>query len=128
MNQRTAVETEQILRFEEQIREANLRRDRDMIGPLLADDFIFTSGRGRWGKEQWLANVVRWQIQRLDFEDVEYRSRGAVVVFLARVVLDATLDGQDRSGQLYVTDIWANEAGRWQMLSRQWTPAPERPT
>jgi len=98
-------------------------RDRDdlTLNRLMADDFMFTSERGRWGKTQFIENTRRWQLAGMDFQDVLVRDFGTVVVYQARVGLRARLDGREMSGEWYLTDIWVNRGAGWQVVARQWS-------
>jgi hypothetical protein len=96
-------------------------RDDTTLDRLMADDFVFIDERGRWGKERFIANVRRWDIVGMDFEDVLVRDYEPVAVMHARVGLRARLDGREMSGEWYVTDLWVRRDGSWQVVSRQWS-------
>ena len=100
-------------------------RDRDdaTLTRLVADDFTFTSERGRWGRTRFIENTRRWQLVRMDFQDVLVREFGAVAVYQARVGLLAQLDGREMSGEWYLMDIWVNRGAGWQVVARQWSRA-----
>lgn len=100
-------------------------RDRDeaTLNRVMADDFTFTSERGRWGKTQFIENTRRWQLVSMDFRDVLVRDFGTVAVYQARVGLLAKLDGREMSGEWYLTDIWVHRGAGWQVVARQWSRA-----
>ena len=100
-------------------------RDRDdaTMNRLMADDFTFTSERGRWGKAQFIENTRRWQLVGMEFEDVLVRGYGPVRVMQARVALRAQLDGQEMSGESYLTDVWVDHRTDWRVVARQWSRA-----
>ena len=120
MKEPSAAAIEHVLHLNQQISDGLRKHETAALGTLLADDFVFTTSRGRWGKERWLANVARWQYSD-EFLDIDPRDYGSVVVLHAHLIIRATLDGQDRSGEQYLTDIWAHRDNRWQLVARQWT-------
>ena len=105
----------------------NAIRDRDdaVLAGLVTDDFVFTTDRGRWGKEYFMANVQRWDTVSMDFHDVLVRDFGEVAVMHARVRTErqALLAGQEMSGELYLTDMWERQDGNRRLVSRQWSRA-----
>lgn len=106
--------------------DAIVSRDAAAADEFMAEDFVFTSERGRWGKARFLANLTRWDAGgAMAFRDVEVRDLGHVAAMFARVALRVRLDGREMAGEAYVTDIWARRDGEWRVVSRQWSwPTP----
>ncbi len=121
MDEAPTAATEQVLHLNQQVSTGIGRRDVAALERLLADDFVFKSSRGWWGKERWLANVARWDAYDDEFFTLNPRVYGDVVVLHAHLRIRATLDGRNRSGEQYLTDIWARRGDRWQLVSRQWS-------
>ena len=59
----------------------------------------------------------------MEFRDLLVREYGLVAVMQARVGLRAHLDGQEMSGDSYLTDVWVNRGAAWQVVARQWSRA-----
>jgi len=111
----------EIGRLSEEWTRAIRDRDHAALDRLIADDFTFTSERGRWGKARFIENTLRWDLLGMEFADVLIRVHGPTAVFQARVALRARLDGRDFSGESYLTDIWVDRGGGWQAIARQWS-------
>src|SRR5215207_7375147 len=66
--------------------------------------------------KSWLeAAATRYRCRSYRFGDIYARQLGSVAVFATQLDLQATIDGSDWSGQLWVTDIW-----RKSRLRRGW--------
>ena len=62
----------------------------------------------------------RYRCKSYRFGDVYAREIGGVAVFATQLELSATMDGEDWSGQFWVTDIWHKDRVRrkWRMVER----------
>ena len=52
------------------------------------------------------------------FDDVIVREYGDVAVVSSRCTQKATVGGRDRSGEVFLTDIWVKTGARWQVSAR----------
>lgn len=71
--------------------------------------------------QSWLeAAATRYLCKSYRFGDIYARSLGPVVVFASQLELEATMDGKDWSGELWVTDVWRKSRVRrnWTLLER----------
>ena len=78
----------------------------------------------------WLdAAATRYLCQGYRFGEVYVRDLGPAVIFGTRMELQATMDGEDWSGDVWVTDIWRKTRVRrsWRMLERVFSRPEERP-
>lgn len=69
----------------------------------------------------WLeAAATRYLCQGYRFGEVYVRDLGSMAVFATRVSLEATMDGEDWSGDVWITDIWRKTRFRrnWRMVER----------
>ena len=68
----------------------------------------------------WLdAAGKRWVCNSFRLGDVYARRIGALAVFGSQVELESTLDGEDWSGAMWVTDLWRKRRiGGWKMVDR----------
>ena len=71
-------------------------------------------------QRSWLdAADKRWMCSSYRFGDVYSRRIGSLAMFGAQIELKATLDGEDWSGQMWVTDLWRKRRiGSWRMVHR----------
>ncbi len=85
----------------------------------------------------WIdAAATRYRCKSYRFGDLYARNLGSIAVFATQVDLEATIDGHDFSGQMWITDLWKKSAVRrqWRMVERvvsrpddnQQTPAAVR--
>lgn len=71
--------------------------------------------------KSWIeAAGKRYRCKSYRFGDVYAREIGGVAVFATQLELKATMDGEDWSGQFWVTDIWRKGRVRrkWRMVER----------
>ena len=66
------------------------------------------------------AASTRFRCTAYRFGDMYARDLGAVAVFATQLDLEATIDGHDFSGQMWVTDLWRKTRIRrkWKMVER----------
>lgn len=78
----------------------------------------------------WLeAAATRYLCESYRFGEVYVRNLGSIAVFATRMELQATMDGEDWSGELWVTDLWRKTRIRrnWQMVERVLSRPEEGP-
>jgi ketosteroid isomerase-like protein len=100
---------------------AAFRRDLDACARILADDFTMVTDRGtQIDKTQWLHNVQHRMGGDVppEFLDPRIRILGDTALMTSRNILRASFDGKDWSAELYLTDVWIRQDGRWQILRR----------
>jgi len=69
----------------------------------------------------WLdAATTRYLCTSYRFGDVYARDLGSVALFASQLDVQATLDGHDWSGRIWVTDLWRKTTVRrsWRMIQR----------
>ena len=69
----------------------------------------------------WLeAAATRYLCKSYRFGDLYVRDLGGLALFACQMDIDATMDGHDWSGRLWVTDLWRKARVRrsWRMVER----------
>lgn len=100
------------------------QRDLKAMKALTARNFILLMGSKPpviLDNRSWLeAATGRYLCRSYRFGDVYVRDVGGTVLFAAQVDLDATMDGHDWSGPLWITDLWRKGKIRrnWKMVGR----------
>jgi len=99
---------------------------------LTARDFILLVGSRParvLDQRSWIeAATKRWLCTGYRFGDVHVRRFGAVVLFASQLELQASMDGNDWSGKLWVSDLWRKRRiGGWRMAERILSRADETP-
>lgn len=99
-------------------------RDRRVLKALTSSNFrLVVSSRPPviLDARSWLeAAATRYLCQAYRFGEIYARDLGPVAVFATRIDLQATMDGEDWSGEVWTTDIWKRTKLRrnWRMLER----------
>ena len=80
--------------------------------------------------KSWIdAATTRYLCKSYQFGDIYVRDLGPMAVFATQLSLQATMDGHDWSGQLWVTDLWrkGRVRRRWAMVERVISRPDENP-
>jgi ketosteroid isomerase-like protein len=97
------------------------RNDAAACDRILDDRFTMVTDRGsQIDKAQWLHNMERrmsWQ-EPPAFLDTRVLVVGDAAVMTSRNLIQATLDGQEWSAELYLTDVWVRRNGTWRIVRR----------
>ena len=100
-----------------------VRRDRDRVAALLADDFIEFGTSGKtWTRQQVLETLGKEEAAAPKVEDLKCRviSEGVVLVTYK------TVRTNEETGKSFVTlrsSLWSQRLGFWQLRFHQGTPA-----
>ena len=111
-----------------------VNRDAKALKALTAKDFILLAGSKPptiLDRPSWIEAAAkdRWDCSSYRFGDIYVRSVGGLAVFAAPVELKATMDGQDWSGPLFITDLWRKGRVRrsWKLIQRVVSKPDDRP-
>ena len=99
---------------------------------ITAKNFILLTGSkppAILDRPSWLeAAAKRHLASSYRFAEIYVRGFGGVALFSATLELKATLDGRDRSGRLFVTDLWRKRRiGGWKLVQRVISKPDEDP-
>lgn len=99
--------------------EAASRKDEPVLNTILGDEYVLISARlGLVDREGWLAMGPDYNIEEFEYIDSDIHVYGATAVSNSRYRQKATFKGQDLSAVFYLTDVWVNRDGRWQVVTR----------
>jgi hypothetical protein len=74
---------------------------------------------GTTDRATWLDNATTvYVIHDFRFDDVVARRYGDTVVVSSLYTQKATVNGRDRSGEAFLTDVWVREGGAWKVAAR----------
>ena len=98
-------------------------RDLKDLKALMAGDFILLMGSKPaviLDRHSFLdAAKERWRCTSFRFGDIQVRRMGSCALFASQLELKATMDREDWSGRLWVTDLWRKRRiGGWRMAER----------
>jgi ketosteroid isomerase-like protein len=99
-----------------------MEADRPTLEALLAPDYalIVSSLPGRLiDRHTWLQTCERYSCSAFAYRDVQVRDFGEIAIMSSIAEQTASLDGADRSGAFFLTDVWrrAGPLG-WQVFAR----------
>ncbi len=99
-------------------------RDSRALKSLTARNFVMLIGSKPpvlLDAPSWLeAATTRYLCKSYRFGDLYARSIGSIALFAAAAEIEATMDGHDWSGRIWVTDLWRKGRVRrgWRMVER----------
>jgi ketosteroid isomerase-like protein len=99
------------------------RQDRAAIERFLAPDYSLTiavSGRlSVIDRESWLkAATSTYVVHSFSIESIVVRDYSSVAVVSSLYRQSATVDGSDRSGEFFLTDVWVKTGDEWRVSAR----------
>lgn len=110
--------------LEHQWMRAWIQRDRKAMKALAARDFIFLLGSDKAAildRASWLeAAGSRLTCESYRFGTVYVRRHGKIAVFATAMTIEARIDAEPLTGQVWIVDLW-KKAGlrrRWNLLER----------
>ncbi len=113
-----------VLAAEQKWVEAVIHGDAATLEKLMASDILYThSSATTQTREQFIkaATSGSTKYTAIDFSDVAVRQFGRTVIITHKAVFKSVQNGESH---LYITEVWAEQGGGWQMVSRQATKLP----
>ena len=122
---------EEITEMEMQWAAAIQGRDVMTMQAILADDCALVVGiQGQplkvVAREPLLATLPGYHVESFAIDDIRVTAYGDLVVAVMLFTQKATADGQDRSAQFLLTDIWVKTPTGWRVAQRH-SSRPEPP-
>ena len=112
----------EISRREDEWMAAWLRRDMQAAAGILADEFTLTSSLSTgelMTKAQWLAGATTThECKSFHFDRIDVRVYGDAALANVWYHQQATVRGNDWSGDFLMSDLWVRRSGRWQVVAR----------
>ena len=119
---------QEVLRLEQTLDQAFLKKDRATFERMLADDYVYVHSNGTMtNKAQEIAEAmsadIKWTASKLD--NLKVRIYGDVAVVTGEQTLTGSAKGYI-SGLRRITDLWVRRNGRWQTVGGQTTVVPTK--
>ena len=107
--------TEDVRALEREWIDAYLATDAERFAALLHDDFVYSSERGVFRKEEYVDNLRSGEIEMRGLENDEPNviDLGDVAVSYGVSVLNASFRGRDISGRDRFTRVWQRAEDGW---------------
>ena len=98
-------------------------RDLTQLNNLVTDDFfVAIAVQGMpiqvTQREQWVSVMPNYDIQEMTFDDIRATVYGDVAVVALTWTQRAFVNGGERSGTFFITDIWRNTPTGWRVAER----------
>jgi hypothetical protein len=107
---------QELIKLENELLDALLKRDVASIDRLLADDFTFGTPDGTAiTKDQALGSIKSgtYAVTSMTYDNLKVRVYGSAAVTSGFSTEKSTFNGRDTSGQFLFTDTWIKCDGRW---------------
>ena len=114
-----------VLQAESAWKDACLHVDGAALEKLIGADLSYTHSSGKTQtKERFIQDVTggTFHYKAIEFESGQMRQYGNAAVVVTHAATITTVE--TGTSHLYLTEVWAKEKGRWQMVSRQATKIP----
>ena len=93
--------------------------DMPFLENILAPDFrLLTSELWVMPREQWLANIPNYICEEFEYRQQEVREYGNTAIVQSFTSQKANFNGQDRSGDFLITDVWVKHTDSWKVVHR----------
>jgi len=97
-------------------------RDRATLERLLAEDFVLVlsaSPARPVGRTRWLEMALGgYTCESFEYKSQHVRLLGDTAIVASVYTQKASVAGQDRRGDVFLTDVWQQRGGRWQVVAR----------
>ena len=103
--------------------EAVRAQDKGLIESFLAPDYTLTvaqpAGLIFTDRATWLKNATTtYKVHDFAFKEIAVRRYGDVAVVSSIYTQRATVNGRERSGDAFLTDVWVKVSGKWKVSAR----------
>ncbi len=121
-NQNSQIQAD-LIKLDKDWTAAELRGDKEMIGRIVADDYMETLDNGQvQNKTQYMAGISP-STDKDTADDYVVRVFGDMAIMTHR----GTVTGQ-RNFQYRSTHVWMKRGGRWQLIAHHGGEIPQQPT
>jgi uncharacterized protein (TIGR03067 family) len=123
---------QQIIALERQWAFAIQKQDAAAMSRFLSENYFLAIGAQGGAlrivpKAAWLANLKTYVTSSFNFDDIQVHVYEKTAIVLMLFSQQATVNGQDRSAQFVITDVWVNEPTGWRVAERHSSrPEPAR--
>jgi hypothetical protein len=119
---------QELMKVLDQLTEAYLRADPDVINRIYADDCIITGSTGAVMTKADLlkylkSGAVRYESYERD--DLLLRLYGTTAVISAAITSKSMSQGRESTGRSRVITVWVKQGGKWRFVAGQGTPIPQ---
>lgn len=115
---------QEILKLEEDHRQAAMQLDAAALDRIYADDLIGTGPNGMVFDKACPLNEARQAsgkvtIEKYEKDEIKVRRQGDAAVANFRLSIQSQYEGQAIKRQYRITNVWMKQDGRWQIVACQ---------
>lgn len=101
-------------------------QDKDKLGRIVADDFIYIDAEANViNKQQFLETASRVRVKSYEMKDLVIRLYEDIAIVTNTWSGTYVFDGKETTETLRYTDVFAKRKGGWQAISSQATRVPK---
>ena len=113
----------EVLDLERRWATAIQNRDTSAMSKFLGDDYFLAiavqgSPIAVVPRAAWLATLKDYITESFSIDDSKVQTYGDVAIVRMLFTQKASVRGQDRSGQFFITDVWVRTASGWRVMER----------
>ncbi len=119
---------QKVIELDKERMDAMAKKDLAALNRLISDDLVYTHSTARLDTKQSLIGNMEsggTVYTSVVPADVKAQDLGDTVVLTGSCRISVMSQGRPNSFGVRFTDVWANKAGRWQMVTWQSTRTPE---
>ena len=119
---------QKVIDLDKQRMDAMAKKDLAALNTLISDDLIYTHSSARLDtKQTLLGNMEAGSTVYTSVvpSDVKAQDLGDTVVLTGSCKISVMSQGRPNSFGVRFTDVWANQGGKWQMVTWQSTRTPD---
>jgi hypothetical protein len=117
-----------VIDLDRQRMEAMARKDLAALDALISADLVYTHSTARLDTKESLLGAMEsgaTVYTAVVPSEVKAQDLGDAVVLTGRAQIGVMSQGRPNSFSVRFTEVWSNQAGRWQMVAWQSTRLPE---
>jgi ketosteroid isomerase-like protein len=119
---------QKVIDLDKQRMDAMAKKDLTALNTLISDDLIYTHSSAKLDtKKSLIGNMEAGSTVYTSLvpSDVKAQDLGDTVVLTGSCKISVMSQGRPNSFGVRFTDVWANNGGKWQMVTWQSTRTPE---
>ena len=119
---------QKVIDLDKQRMDAMAKKDLAALNALISDDLVYTHSSARLDTKQSLLDNMEsggTVYTSVVPSDVKAQDLGDTVVLTGSCKISVMSQGRPNSFGVRFTDVWANKAGKWQMVTWQSTRTPD---
>jgi ketosteroid isomerase-like protein len=109
----------ELVKISQEIYDAAIKQDKDVIKYYFADSYLETDTQGELHDKKWnLENFWPKDVKvSHEIKDAQIRDYGDTAVLYYKWIVDSDSEGRKEHSELRVTDVFLKRDGKWQIIA-----------